>query len=221
MGAHSVQLYAPGAKPAQPGNTLSLMEPTLREEPGSLRLAPEYSAPEEYSEAFALEDAAQFYTARRRTLLGQAFAMVRNHAVAEDLIQEAFARLVAEIKSGNTIRSSVKWTSTVIRNLALNHLEHHKVVSRVIEPDFQLHVHTIADGAISAEETCVAEEARRRLQDVLSQLAPLERECTLMFAEGYSYKEIAIEKKVAYSTAVDVVRRSLRKLRKQLPAGRG
>src|ERR1700733_12360453 len=200
---------------------LSPMESKIREEPSNLRLVPEYTSREECPGVFALEDVAQFYTTRRRNLLGQAFAMVRNHALAEDLTQEAFARLVAEVKSGNGIRSVVKWTSTVLRNLALNHLEHSKVVSRVIEPDSQSYIDSVPGGARSAEETYLAEESRARLKDVLSQLAPLERECILMFAEGSSYNEIALKKKLTYGVAVDVVRRSLRKLRKKLPSGLG
>ena len=197
------------------------MESKVREEPSNLRLVAEYVAHEECSGAFALDDVAQLYTTRRRNLLGQAFAMVRNRAIAEDLTQEAFARLVAEVKSGNTVRSAVKWTTTVLRNLALNHLEHSKVVARVIEPDSQSYIDSIPGRTRSAEETYLAEESKTRVKVGLSQLAPLERECTLMFAEGYSYREIALKKKLSHGVAVDMVRRSLRKLRKQLPASRG
>jgi RNA polymerase sigma-70 factor (ECF subfamily) len=168
-----------------------------------------------------LDDVAQFYTTRRRNLLAQAFAIVRNHALAEDLTQEAFARLVSEIKSGNTIRSAVKWTSTVLRNLALNHMAHSKVVSRIMEPDSQYYLDTIPEGAISTEEAYLAEESKIGLKNVLLRLTPLERECTLMFAEGHSYNEIAFKKALTYGVAVDMVRRSLRKLRKQLPASQG
>jgi RNA polymerase sigma factor (sigma-70 family) len=192
------------------------MESKLREEPGNL-----LPATEDCSGVFALEDVAPFYAARRRNLMGQAFAMVRNHAVAEDLIQDAFARLVVEVRGGSTIRSAVKWTSTVLRNLALNHLEHGKVVSRTVEPGSHLQIDSVPDSTASAEDWWLAEETRKHLQEALSQLGPLERECTLMFAEGYSYKEIAIEWQLTHGAAVDVVRRSLRKLRKQFAASRG
>jgi RNA polymerase sigma-70 factor (ECF subfamily) len=42
-----------------------------------------------------------------------------------------------------------------------------------------------------------------------------------MFAEGHSYKEIALKNDLAYRVAVDVVRRSLRRLRKRIPANQG
>lgn len=168
-----------------------------------------------------LDDIAEFYTSRRRSLFGQAFAMVRNRDLAEDLTQETFARLVVEVKSGSTIRSAVKWTSTVLRNLALNHIEHRKVASRVVEPDSQAHIDVAPDDAPSAENVYLAKESRNRLQSVLSELDPLERECVLMFANGYSYKDIASKKELTYRVAVDVVRRSLRKLRKRIPANQG
>jgi len=197
------------------------MESKIGKESISLSRVTEYVAPDEGSGVLVLEDVGQFYASRRRSLFGQAFALVRNRALAEDLTQEAFARLVAEVKSGNAIQSAVRWTSTVLRNLALNHLEHTKVVSRVLEPDAQTHIDEATDDALSAEETYLAKEARTQLQNSLSKLAPLERECILMFAEGYSYKEIALKKNLNYGVAVDVVRRSLRKLRKRLPASQG
>lgn len=168
-----------------------------------------------------LEDVAEFYASRRRSLFGQAFAMVRNRALAEDLTQETFARLVVEVKSGSAIQSAVRWTSTVLRNLALNHLEHRKVAARIVEPDSQEQIEMAPGGTPSAEETYLAKESRVRLENSLSELAPIERECVLMFAEGHSYKEIAFQKDLTYGVAVDVVRRSLRKLRKRIPASQG
>jgi RNA polymerase sigma factor (sigma-70 family) len=192
------------------------VEPKLREELSNLRPGREYSTQEECAEVFALEELTQFYTARRRNLLGQAFAIVRNHALAEEITQETFVRLVAEVKSGNTVRNVIHWTSKVLRNLALNHLEHGKVVSRFTEPDFQSYLEATSSIDISAEETYLAEESKARLHYVLSQLPLLERECTLMFAVGHSYNEIARKMELSDGVAVDVVRRSIRKLRKQL-----
>ena len=186
-----------------------------------LSQATEFASSEERSGVFVLEDVAEFYTSRRRSLLGQAFAMVRNRALAEDLTQEAFARLVVEVKSGSTIQSAVRWTSKVLRNLALNHLEHRKVASNIVEPDSQAQIDVAPDGTPSAEEAYLAKESQAQLQRCLLELAPLERECVLMFAEGCSYKEIALKHDLTYRVAVDVVRRSLRKLRKRIPASQG
>jgi RNA polymerase sigma factor (sigma-70 family) len=195
------------------------MESKIREEPTNLPLAGEYSTQKECSEAFSLEELTLLYTARRRNLLSQAFAIVRNHAFAEEITQEVFARLVAEGKSGNTVRSVAHWTSKVLRNLALNHLEHSKVVSRVTEPDFQSCLEVIPSNAISAEETYLAEESKARLHFLLSQLTSVERDCTLMFAADHSYNQIAQKMGLTDGVAVDVVRRSIRKVRKQLSVG--
>jgi DNA-binding CsgD family transcriptional regulator len=67
---------------------------------------------------------------------------------------------------------------------------------------------------VSAGENSFSQETRLRLQKALSQLASLERECVLMFAEGHSYKEIALHHNLTYGVTVDVIRRSIRKLRK-------
>jgi RNA polymerase sigma factor (sigma-70 family) len=197
------------------------MESRIGNSPSNLPQMAEFSSAEEGSGVLVLEDVAEFYTSRRRSLLGQAFAIVRNRALAEDLTQETFTRLVVEVKSGSTIQSAVRWTSAVLRNLALNHLEHRKVASRVVEPDSQSQVDVAPGASPSAEEAYLAKESRARLQIGLLELAPLERKCVLMFAEGNSYKQIAQMNDLTYRLAVDVVRRSLRKLRKRIPASQG
>src|SRR6201996_3378738 len=200
---------------------LSFMESGTTKRPGSYIGGTECLPSEESSAAFVLEDVAEFYNSRRHSLFGQAFALVRNRALAEDLTQEAFAKLIVEVKSGGPIQSAVRWTSTVLRNLALNHLEHHKVSLRVLEPDSQSQIDITPDAKPSAEQVYIAKESQSQIHHVLSSLGPLERECVLMFAEGQSYKEIARQKDLSYGVAMDVVRRSLRKLRKQIPASQG
>jgi RNA polymerase sigma factor (sigma-70 family) len=196
------------------------MESGTTNHPGDCTEATEYPS-EEPSGMLVLEDVEEFYTSRRHSLFGQALAMVRNRALAEDLTQEAFAKLIVEVKSVGRIQSAVRWTSTVLRNLALNHIEHRKVSLRIVEPDSQSQIDVAPDDTPSAEQVYIAKESRLRMHHVLSSLGPLERECVLMFAEGHSYKEIALQKDLTYRVAVDVVRRSLRKLRKRIPASQG
>jgi RNA polymerase sigma factor (sigma-70 family) len=196
------------------------MESGTTNHPSDSTEATEYPS-EDCSGMLVLEDVEEFYTSRRHSLFGQALAMVRNRALAEDLTQEAFAKLIVEVKSGGRIQSAVRWTSTVLRNLALNHIEHRKVSLRIVEPDSQSQIDVAPDDTPSAEQVYIAKESRLRMDHVLSSLGPLERECVLMFAEGHSYKEIALQKDLTYRVAVDVVRRSLRKLRKRIPASQG
>lgn len=197
------------------------MESRIAKNSCSLPQGADCAPVDERSGVLVLEDVAEFYRSRRHSLFGQAFAMVRNRALAEDLTQETFARLIVEVKSGSSIQSAVRWTSTVLRNLALNYMEHRKVASNVVEPGSQSQVEMAPDGTPSAEDAYMAKESRKRLENSLLQLAPLERQCVLMFAEGCSYKEIALKKDLTYRVAVDVVRRSLRKLRKGIPAKQG
>ena len=67
---------------------------------------------------------------------------------------------------------------------------------------------------VSAGGNSFSKETRLRLRKALLQLAPLERDCVLMFAEGHSYKEIALHHNLTYEVTVDVIRRSIRKLLK-------
>jgi RNA polymerase sigma factor (sigma-70 family) len=165
-----------------------------------------------------LPDLGHFYRTSRARLFHRAFALVRDRAAAEDLIQEAFVRLVSEIRRGGPIRSAWKWTNTVLRNMALNHIEHAQVVSSVTVEGVTLEDLPSAHRSLSVERALILDERRAALAAVLGLLTSLEKDCLMMFADGCSYQRIASEKQLSYGVAVAVVRRSLRKVRKNLVA---
>jgi RNA polymerase sigma factor (sigma-70 family) len=167
---------------------------------------------------YLLPDLARFYRTSRTALFHRAFALVQDRAAAEDLIQEAFLRLVSEIRRGGQIRSVLKWTSTVLRNIALNHIEHAQVVSSVTVDGVAIEDLAALYRGPSVEQSLISEQRRAALETVLALLSSVERDCLLMFAEGCSYQRIADEKQIPYGVAAATVHRSLRRIRKELTA---
>lgn len=164
----------------------------------------------------ATQDFVSFYQTGKPRVFYHALALVGDRAVAEDLTQDAFLRLLAEIKCGNPIQSALKWTNRVLRNLALNYIAHAHVVSRTIQADVEVVQDILPHRGPSIEQELIAQERRDVLGQMLERLAPLERECLLMFAEGYSYQQIADRQQMSYGVTVATIRRALRRVRKML-----
>lgn len=160
----------------------------------------------------------RFYESGKPRVFYHALSLVGDHTIAEDLTHDAFLRLLAEIKDGNAVNSVIKWTHRVLRNLALNYLEHSRVVLRNAHPCAEGWDETVPHQGRSVEQELIAREQYEVLRGVLEDLLPAERECILLFAEGSSFQHIADRQQLSYGVAVATVRRGLRKVRKGMAA---
>jgi RNA polymerase sigma factor (sigma-70 family) len=162
---------------------------------------------------FPVPDVARFYRIFRTSLFRRAFALVQDHSAAEDLLQEAFLRLVSEVSQGGPIRSALKWTHKVLRNIALNHIDHKQVVSNVVLEGVDLERLGATYQSPTAEQSLISQERRAALETALARLSSRERTSLLLFADGSSYQQIAKKQRISYGTAVAIIRRSLRRIR--------
>lgn len=121
-----------------------------------------------------------------RTAYATALALVEQPTDAEDVVQEAFVRCwqrLAQCRSAATFGS---WFRSVVRSVALNHLERAAVRATVaLEPS------TAASGD-SPERDLQQLELRDRLTRALTHLTPSQREVLLLYdLEGFRHAEIA------------------------------
>jgi RNA polymerase sigma factor (sigma-70 family) len=72
-------------------------------------------------------DAYAQHAGRLRALLARAYPTI---ADGDDIVQEAFVRLLVALRSGDTPGSTGAWLSTVCLNLARSHGRHRQVVQR-------------------------------------------------------------------------------------------
>src|SRR5260221_12563058 len=136
--------------------------------------------------------------------------MVRDRALAEDLAQETFVKVLNGIKSYRPEFKFSSWIFKIANNAAIDHLR-------------RKHIDTLSlDGAPSAEtpdqmratslqlgdraESPLAEVENRELgtaiERAIARLRPENRSCILLrHGEGYTYEEIAVTLDLPLGTA--------------------
>lgn len=169
----------------------------------------------------ALGDRAAFRRLYERTapkLLGVALRILRDRAVAEDAVQEAYVKIWHAADSFRPHRGgAMNWLITVQRNKAIDMLRSARLLatrSAGIEE-----ARDIAD--LTPEPHAAAETAddRRRLVSCLGALPP-ERSAAVRaaYVEGWSYEELARRHGVPLNTMRTWLRRALLRLKECLGA---
>lgn len=109
--------------------------------------------------------------------------------VADEVIQETFMRLTAELLKENQIENVQGWIVRVAHNFAVDLLKKQR------EPNLAAETATFVienrvDPSLSPEEAYLMKERFSRMKTGLSTLKPLHRQCFQMRAQGFSYKGI-------------------------------
>ena len=66
-------------------------------------------------------------------LYGYALMLTRNHAEAEDLVQETYLRAIQALERRQTGSNIKAWLYTILRNICLNHLRKMRNAPNMIE----------------------------------------------------------------------------------------
>lgn len=125
---------------------------------------------------------------------------------ADDIVQEAFARLEAYSRA-----NQVKSNEAFVVNAALN-ISRDEARRRKIAPFHHVDgaVERIADLAPRADEMLRAQERLRRAEAGLAQISPSARRCLLAKRlDGLSYQEIAAKEGLSVAAAEKQVARAL------------
>jgi RNA polymerase sigma-70 factor (ECF subfamily) len=144
-----------------------------------------------------------------------AASMTRNQTLTQDILQETFLRYFLTLIHGEEITDERAWLCMVTRDLILDWKKSLKTEALVALDD--------AEG--SAAETRDDQEPRDR--GLLSAmraawiLAPRERECLNLRAQGLAYHEIATAMQIEVGTVGAILNRAIRKLRQALTAREG
>src|SRR3954454_24036630 len=127
----------------------------------------------------------QAYAAHHEPLQRRLTALTRDYGAAEDLAQEAFLRLVVEVRAGRVPDQPAAWLYRVAQNLAMSRGRRLSVAarngSRLAEPE----------SPASPEDIAVHAEDGRRLNRVLGELPAADRQALVLSAHGYRGHEIA------------------------------
>ncbi len=147
----------------------------------------------------------KLYETEFAALVRHASYIVGSRDIAEELVQEAFIRLMT--KPPREQARVGAWLRTVVNNLALDHVRRVKVEERVTE-----RISTV-DRVASVEEVTMTEFDRERVQESLKQLNSRDQKALMLRHSGYSYREIAEKLNCPAEQVGVILIRALKKLK--------
>jgi RNA polymerase sigma-70 factor (ECF subfamily) len=125
------------------------------------------------------------YDAHQRELFSFALRTSRDREVAEDLVHEAFVRLIVEVEAGREPTNTRAWLYRVIANLAVSRARRAAVAQKQMGE-------LLDRGTVGGPEPLFLEQERRSdLDAVLAELGADARTALLMAANGFNGLEIA------------------------------
>jgi len=143
-----------------------------------------------------------------RPVFSLLYRMVRDRALAEDLAQETFIKVLNGIKSYRPEFKFSSWIFKIANNAAIDHLRKRSLDTLSI------------DGSPTAETPLQGVENRElgtAIEHAIARLRPEYRACILLrHVEGYSYEEIADTLDLPLGTVKTYIHRARNELRSYL-----
>ena len=155
----------------------------------------------------AIEDLENLFRRHRKFLTWKVFRMVSCRETAEDLVNEAYARIVSVLCHKPVAHASTFLHQTV-HNLAIDHLRHEKTRRRVLECETAGgRSLEIASPEASPEKKVADRQQLALLTQILSDLPHRARAALILNRmEGLSYPQIARRLGVSESTVYKDIR---------------
>jgi RNA polymerase sigma-70 factor (ECF subfamily) len=157
----------------------------------------------------------RLYAQESARLLGVAQRLVRDSAMAQDIVHDAFIKIWTGAASFDTSRGSARgWMFTITRHLALNAIRNN---AREVQSEDDVE-HAEAQATLEGwNETVDSFDWRvnpGRIEFCLDQLEPVRRNCVFhAYVDGYSHQEIAQKIGAPLGTVKAWIKRSLNALR--------
>jgi RNA polymerase sigma-70 factor (ECF subfamily) len=165
------------------------------------------------------EAMAELYDRYGRLAYSLIYRVVRNGAVAEDLVQETFLRVWNRVQSFDEQRGAFgPWILTVARNRAIDYLR--SLDGRMSQGALELDRLENPVLAANFEDSAISIDRTRRLQGAFEKLSANQRAVIeLAYYEGLSQTEMADRMKQPLGTVKTWVRTALKVLRDELTEG--
>src|ERR1700722_12363739 len=150
------------------------------------------------------------------SLYNHAFWLTRNHAEAEDLVQETLSKALRAFDSFEYDTNFKAWIFRILRNTFLTSRTG-IAASRTVFLEDHPHALDTADVYPTPEETLIRLDNEAALHSALEQLQPPLREALLLSdVEEIKYKDIALILDVPIGTVMSRISRARRTLRQLL-----
>ncbi|MEW5979759.1 MAG: RNA polymerase sigma factor [Acidobacteriota bacterium] len=139
-----------------------------------------------------------------------------DRAEAEDVLQEAFLRLYQCLQRGRLIEDVRPWLFRVAHNLAVDRFRKKNPTDLVDDDTWRLIRDRESDPSPNAEQKLLEQEKRQRIEIAFTRLAPRERYCLELRAEGLCYREIAEVLGIRTPTLVSLLGRVTTKMASEI-----
>jgi RNA polymerase sigma factor (sigma-70 family) len=126
---------------------------------------------------------------------------------ADEVIQETFMRLTAELLKNNQIENVQGWIVRVAHNLAIDLLKRDQGPVVATESAAFL-IGNRVDPSLNPEDAYAVKEQSRRMTTALSTLNPQHRQCFQMRAQGLRYRDIGLALGISEQRAAFVVKQA-------------
>jgi RNA polymerase sigma-70 factor (ECF subfamily) len=159
-------------------------------------------------------DIAGLYAAEQGRLKRLVKRVVGSRSTAEDLVQQAFVKLI-DNADPDRVADLPAYLATTARNLALNHVRNvaRRAEVELPEADF----HAIADARPSPEMAAIYRCELRRVLRAVAALPPRKREAFVLHKfDGLTYDEIAARQGVSRNTVITQIVSALADLDRRL-----
>lgn len=146
---------------------------------------------------------------------------VRDSALAQDIFQEAFIKVVNTLKSGNYNEEGkfLPWAMRIAQNLVIDHFRKANKVRLISESssmrdDFNI-FHTLKLEDDNVQDQMTKTELEEQVLELVEELPDTQRDILQMrIFKGMSFKDIAEKEDISINTALGRMRYALINLRK-------
>jgi RNA polymerase sigma-70 factor, ECF subfamily len=134
---------------------------------------------------------------------------------AQEIIQESFLKLHQHLIAGGDCTNLRAWLYRVAHNLARNAQTAFRASKTDALPDLTI-AGDLPSSAASIEDELLAKERSTRMRDAIGRLTPAQKDCLVLRAQGFKYREIAGVLNLSVSTVGENIQRGLQKLKELL-----
>ncbi|GET29581.1 RNA polymerase sigma factor [Prolixibacter sp. SD074] len=146
------------------------------------------------------------------------FMIVKNHAVAEDIFQDTFIKVIQSLKKGRYTENGkfVSWAIRIAHNLIIDHFRREKHLSTISNDETEVDIFNSPKFSdMNIEDNLVSEQIFREVRHLIEELPDDQRQVVIMrHYLGFSFREIAEHSGVSINTALGRMRYALINLRK-------
>jgi RNA polymerase sigma-70 factor (ECF subfamily) len=157
----------------------------------------------------------QLFEELRDSVYRYLILVVGGPAEAEEISQEAFLECFRFLQSGQTIQNIRAWIFRVAHNLAINQLKSKKYVLTMDSHFWDELCNLRCDPRPTPEQTVLHEEDFRRLHAAMGQLSPQQRQCLVLRAEGFRYKQISEIMGISDSNVAKSLHRGIKRMMRE------